>query len=281
MPASFRRLPLVAAALAAAALVAAGSGTARTDVLPTLYVAYGMNCTFTITDDNHQPVTSIAPGTYQILISTPVSFASVDLAGIYDMTACKGSADFQLTGPGVSLDDTLDNGDSDHEQDGATLLPSSTYVATDANQPSVARYTITTLASGTPITPTTTTTSAPPGKTTTTGGTTGKTGTTSGPDPFRGTLTGSVGATGSISLLSKGRAIATLVAGRYAITVTDRSRKGGFVIQQASKAATTITTGGFVGKKTATLDLKPGQWLFYPTIVAKKSFFIVISPPTD
>ena len=41
--------------------------------LPTLYVNYNMNCTFGITDDSGKAVTSIAPGTYQVQITTPSS----------------------------------------------------------------------------------------------------------------------------------------------------------------------------------------------------------------
>ena len=36
-----------------------------------------------------------------------------------------------------------------------------------------------------------------------------------------------------------------------------------------------MTTATFTGKKTATINLKAGQWLFYPTFVGKKTYFIV------
>ena len=43
------------------------------------------NCTFSITDDSGRRVSSIPPGTYQVSIRTPVSFAEVDLSGILNM----------------------------------------------------------------------------------------------------------------------------------------------------------------------------------------------------
>ena len=57
--------------LVAAVLVPAAGSATR--VLPTLYVDYTMNCTFTITDDAGKRISSIPPGTYQIQIQTPVA----------------------------------------------------------------------------------------------------------------------------------------------------------------------------------------------------------------
>src|SRR5262249_31967117 len=108
--------PLLTAVLASLSLAVVPAGGARTaDVLPTLYVAYTMHCTFAITDDSGRRVASIPPGTYQVLVTTPMVFADVDLSGIFDMTACKGFVQFQLTGPGVNLQTTLQDGDEDKE----------------------------------------------------------------------------------------------------------------------------------------------------------------------
>ena len=87
--------------------------------LPTLYVDYTMNCTFSIVDDSGKPVTSIAPGTYQVDVSTPIMFKLAVPGGpgvdrrprtSTDFTGCKGWVQFQLSGPGVSLFTTLDVG---------------------------------------------------------------------------------------------------------------------------------------------------------------------------
>ena len=122
--------------------------------LPSLYVNYALNCTFKITTDSGSPVTSIAPGGYQLQIMTPQVFADIDLSGIFDMTACKSYVQFQLTGPGVNVTTTLQDGDEDYGVFTVNFLPGSTYVAVDNNQPSVATTTFTTLSSGSPITPT-------------------------------------------------------------------------------------------------------------------------------
>ena len=114
--------------------------------LPALYVNYTMNCTFTMTDDAGKTLTSVAPGNYQILVTSPVPFAAVDLSGINDMTACKGFAQFALSGPGVSVTTTMDNGDSDNAVLYATFAPSSTYTAVDNIQPAVAHFSFTTTA---------------------------------------------------------------------------------------------------------------------------------------
>ena len=90
-----RRTLTIAGALAAAVVVLPAAYARRSDeVLPTLYVNYAMNCTFTITSDNGSRVSSIVPGTYQVFITTPMVFADVDLTGISDMTACKSFTQF-------------------------------------------------------------------------------------------------------------------------------------------------------------------------------------------
>ena len=108
---------LVAVLVVATALVPWALAGSRADVLPTLYVEYGMGCNFTISDDNGRRVTSIAPGQYQIHVHTVVVFAVVDLSGISDLTACKGNVQFQLAGPGVDLFTTLQDGDEDRNHD--------------------------------------------------------------------------------------------------------------------------------------------------------------------
>ena len=81
MAARVRRVSILLAVLAAAAvLVPAGSASSRDagqPALPTLYVVYTMNCTFSIVDDPGRPVTAIAPGTYQVEVSTPIMFKLV------------------------------------------------------------------------------------------------------------------------------------------------------------------------------------------------------------
>ena len=72
-----------------------------------------MNCTFTIVDDSGKPVTSIAPGAYQVDVRTPVVFGTLPIPigmASTDFTACKGVPMFQLAGPGVNVSTTMTAG---------------------------------------------------------------------------------------------------------------------------------------------------------------------------
>ena len=155
----------IAGALAAAAvLIPAALARPADSVLPTLYVNYTMIRTFTITGDNGARVTSIPPGTYQVFVTTPMVFADVDLTGVFDMTACKSFTQFSLTGPGVNVQTTLQDGDEDKDIYKATFAPSSTYLAVDMNQPTVARVSFSTTATGTAGSVASPTTSSSSGK---------------------------------------------------------------------------------------------------------------------
>jgi hypothetical protein len=251
-----------------ASLVAAGPRHARAAVLPTLYVNYvSTNCTFTMTTDSGSRVTTIAPGTYQVVIDQS------------DFSSCTGLPDFQLTGPGVSLETPVDAGTGAAANFKVTFAPSSTYLAQDLTQPVLSRVTFTTQASG-----------APPAVSLPAGTATGPSTKSSSTDivgsaarsksaalPFRGTLAGTVSSNGTPTLSYKGKTVTELVAGKYTVSVVDHSKTGGFIIQEIKKTATTVTGIPFVGKKTVTINLTAGQSFFYPTFVGKKSYFIVVS----
>jgi hypothetical protein len=274
----------IAAVLAAAVVLVPAALARRTDqVLPTLYVSYAMNCTFTITGDGGSRVSSIVPGTYQVFITTPQVFADVDLTGVTDMTACKSFTQFSLTGPGVNLTTTLQDGDEDKELDKATFQPSSTYLAVDNNQPGVARVSFTTTASGSAADVNSATQSSTSGKGDTQSSLIGSSSkasasTTSAASlPLRGTLVATVSASGTPKLMFGGKSVTALKAGRYTVTASDKSAKGGMIIQAIKGGVTTVTGVQFVGKRTMSLTLKAGQWFFYPSFVGAKTYFIVTS----
>jgi hypothetical protein len=279
-----RRSATIAGALAAAVVLVPAALARRSDqVLPTLYVNYAMNCTFTITSDGGSRVSSIVPGTYQVFITTPQVFADVDLTGISDMTACKSFTQFSLTGPGVNLTTTLQDGDEDKELDKATFQPSSTYLAVDNNQPGVARVSFTTTASGSATDVASPTQSSTSGKGDTQSSLVGSSSkstastTSTAALPLRGTLLATVSQSGKLTLTYQGKSVTALKAGRYTVTASDKSAKGGFIIQKIGLGATTVTGVAFVGKRTATLEMRAGQWFFYPTFVGAKTYFIVTS----
>jgi hypothetical protein len=265
---------VISAALAVASIAVAPGGAARA-ALPTLYVNYTMQCTFTITDDSGKTVTTIAPGTWQVAVSTPGSFGGVDLSGKNDMTACKGSIDFKLTGPGVNLETTLNDGDGSYDMLSGNFSPGSTYVAVDGNQPSVARAQFTTAASGTA-------TGSAGGSSNGTGSSSSSTGSSStggasaGGTATLGTLSGTVGSTGALKLTYKGKSVTTLKPGKYTVTVVDTSTHNGFLLHGSSTV--TVSSVPYVGKKSLVVDLKTGQWYFAATAKGKKSYFVVTAP---
>src|SRR5262249_21133820 len=206
-----------------------------------------------------------------------------DLTGISDMTACKSFTQFSLTGPGVNVATTLQDGDEDKELDKATFQPGSTYVAVDYNQPGVARVSFTTTATGSASGIASPTTSSSSGKGDVQSSLLGSSsksstsGTATSSLPLRGTLVATVSAAGTPKLTFQGKGVTSLKAGRYTVSVSDHSTRGGFVIQGVKQGATTVTGVAFVGRRTATLNLRAGQWFFYPTFVGTKTFFIVTS----
>ncbi len=273
MAARVRHVSILIAALAVAAvIVPAGTAGLRADApsaFPTLYVVYTMNCTFTFQDDSGKKLTSIAPGTYQVMVSTPVMFKlvvpggeEVDRPAANDFTGCKGWVQFQLTGPGVDLFTTLDTG-----CDAYLLLPphtfkeGATYTAQDLNQPSVTRTALTVLTSGTPDAP-----KSPYSATTGKGETSFDLIGSNIPKKLgvklAGTLNGGVSTVGKPTLKRQGKTVSTLKAGRYKITVLDETSKRGFTIQKLGKPSVTVTGTTFVGKGFKTVTLKAGRWMY-------------------
>ena len=272
---------MYAAALGVASILAPVPSGWAESTPPTLYVNYTMNCTFTITDDAGTTLTSVAPGSYQIVVTSPVPFASVDLAGVNDMTACQGSAQFALTGPGVSVTTTMGNGDSDNALLDVTLQPSSTYTAVDNTQPALAHFSFTTTATATPALATTT---AATTTTTQAKVPTGSSGTSLSQPPLtpaiipdRGTLAATVTAAGAVALTYRGKAVTTLRSGRYTIALTDESRRAGFVVQQLHGETTRLSTGSFTGKRQSSIALTKGQWSFSASTAGAKTYFIVLA----
>jgi hypothetical protein len=267
-----RLFPALAALLAGAtAFVATAAGSPR-DVLPTLYVAYAMNCTFSISDDAGRRVTSIPPGTYQVLVTTPQVFALVDLTGQApnDFTACKSFVQFQLNGPGVSLATTLQDGDEDKEILKATLQPSATYTAVDMNQAAVTRTTFTTQATGAAASPT-----GPASTSSSVKGTPSTDITGSEANPFRGSLDAIVFKNGKLTLSRNGKTVRSLREGRYTFSVDDESKTSGFTVKSLRGKPVTVTTAAFVGSHNVTVTLKSGRWAFYSGKGPQTTFFVV------
>jgi antitoxin (DNA-binding transcriptional repressor) of toxin-antitoxin stability system len=242
----------------AAALVAlAGASPTRSAaILPTIYVNYTMDCTFSIVDDTGKAVTAVAPGQYQVDVRTPLPFGTIP-KNFSDMTACRGMAQFQLTGPGVNVSTTLTAGCESDEAYPVTLQPGATYVAQDLNQPSVARGSFSTLASGTAAKVTSPYTNTTSGKGTASSDIVG-----SAVRP-QGTLVAVLSSGGKLTLTKGGKPVVRLVPGRYTFAITDKDTRTGFgLLGPKTKTPRHLTAAGFVGRKSATVTLTTGRWTF-------------------
>jgi hypothetical protein len=250
---------LVAAATFAAAGVASSPGTSTTARIPTLYVMYAMNCTFTFQNDQGQTVTTIPPGAYEVDVRTPVAFGTVPLLGSNDLTACHGAPMFQMTGPGVNLFTTMTAGCSVDLLFPETFQASASYTAEDLNQPSVTKSTLSIAATGSAVTP-------PPITVT---GVKGETqqqliGSDSNKGKPKATLIGVIEANGTLTLMLKGKPVSTLAAGRYTFAITDKDPKGSFtLLGPTSKSASNLTGVKYVGTESKIVNLnKVGRWQY-------------------
>jgi hypothetical protein len=266
------RLSIVVAAILGVTLL--GAGTARADD-PTLYVGYTMNCTFAITGDNGAPVATIPPGNYQVLVTSPQPFAEPDLSGQADPTfACGGSLSFRLTGPGVSIRTTLEDGDSAAEQFQRTFQIG-TYTAEVDRRPAATR-TVFTVSASAPSTRggSTASSAAPSGTSSAKSGTKSSDPVGSALLPLRGSLSGGVSTTGKLTLKLNGKAVSSLSSGRYKVTVLDETSRAGFTLDRGTRQTIKVTGVPYVGRQSVTLTLKPGQWSF-TSRAGKKTYFVV------
>jgi hypothetical protein len=254
----------------AGGLALAPAAGARGTATLSLDVVFSLNGTISVTLPDGTPVgsTSGAPtvipaGYYTLMLTGPGGCTTVPY--------------FQLSGPGNDVLNNLDEGEESTVVENADFLPNSTYTWTDEANPNLV-YTFSTSATveGTPPPV------APPSGISA-GVSSGKSASSTqdyvGSDivPLRGTLSGTVGANGALSLLFKGRKVATLTAGRYTFTVADKSKTGGFVIEHGSRTAVSLTGGAFVGTHSASVELTAGQWSFSSGLLGKKTYFIVTS----
>jgi hypothetical protein len=253
----------LAALLAVSAAVAASRHTSDS---PSLNVTFRADKTVSVVDGGGNPVGTssgapavIPPGTYNVFISDPTFVPDIE---------------WDLAGPGVKLTSNMSAGEEISEAWVETFAPNSTYTYRDDNRPPAVWTFVTSAAGSGP-----TTTTSPP-LTSTVPISSGNNGKTKSSNPIgslasRGALIATVTAAGKATLAFKGKGVTSLKAGKYTVKVTDRAAKAGFSLQEYKKSAKTITTAAFKGKKSLTITLAAGQWVFYPTFVAKKSYFIV------
>jgi hypothetical protein len=188
-------------------------------------------------------------------------------AGYYTLTLngpgnCISLPLFELSEPGVDIQDDMLGGEVDTHALYANFLPNSTYTwHIDRNQSVVYTFKASSDSPGGTVptgsnSPTSTTAKTPkPTSEDITG---------SAIMPFRGTLTGGVTAAGTLTLAYKGKSVTSLKAGKYTIAVTDKSSSNGFMVEKLKHAVLSVTGAAFVGKRSATVQLTAGRWLFIP-----------------
>jgi hypothetical protein len=236
-----------------AAAIAAGSARAVAPGIPSIYVTYSPNCTFTMTVDGGTTVTAtsppgptLPPGQYQIqvLMENPAAGYSC------------GTPVFTLTGPGVSSTTTFPQESILDNHALPALRPSSTYTAEDENAPAATHVYFTTAASGSSsslLSPTTTTTTAK-------GGSTQTDIVGSGVLPARGRLAATVPAAGRATLKLGGRSVTSLRSGRYDVAVADASSAAGFWLERPGGKRMALTGVGFRGHETRSVAMTSGRW---------------------
>lgn len=239
--------------LASAAVVGPASGAAdraAATVLPSIYVDYGDDCVFSMHADggigltaSAAPGTTIPPGSYQVVLRVPQDAPSCPLQ-------------FQLQGPGVQLHWDF-GGEAIGAQVTETLLPGSTYVATDLRNPARYRAVFSTATSGSSSSLVTQMPSSAGGKGQSSHDLVG-----SAILSYRGVLNLTVGGNGAPALRAKGKVVHSIKAGRYDLAVVDTTARAGLAVRKPNRSVLTLTTGGFVGKKTTRLALRPGAWRF-------------------
>jgi plastocyanin len=94
--------------------------------------------------------------------------------------------------------------------------------------------------------------------------------TTAGPTASHATkLTGTTGPGFTITLKKAGVKVRTLKAGKYTITVTDKSSQHDFVLKGPGITNKMITGLSFKGTKSATVTLRKGTYTYFCTPHAK------------
>jgi hypothetical protein len=255
-------MPLAVSCGFAALLLLAPAAQARPAASLTLNVTFFANGAISVTLPNGTPVGSTS-GPPTVI---PAGFYAVALAG--PMGLPQGLPYFHLTGPAVDLLANMNEGGIESLTDRANFLPSSTYSWTDDDFPGVVHTFVTTAdVEGTAPAP----------------ASSGKSSTAASQDvvgsaviPAPKQLTGTVDAAGKPALAFDGKSVTSLKEGRYRISVTDRSARGGFTLEQGQRTVS-LTGEKFVGKRSATITLTSGRWSFTTQPTGRKRFFLVTS----
>jgi hypothetical protein len=258
-----RTLCAAVACLCAALLLLPATGGARPAANLSLTVNFTAGGAVTVTLPDGTPVGSTSGAPTVI----PAGFYSLNLFGPGE---CINLPLFQLSGPGVNIQDDMLGGEVERNTLTATFLPNTTYTwHTDRNAAVIHTFRTSGDVVGTPTVTTAT-------KPTSSGSLQSEDVVGSALLPARGTIVGAVSPTGRVTLAYKGKSVGHLKPGKYTFTVTDKSSSSGFMVQKAGKKATSVTGAMFLGKRSVTVGLTAGKWLVLPK-AGKASYSITVS----
>ncbi len=244
--------PRVLAAAAFVAFLVVPAATAARTVSLSLYVSFFPNGSITLTSPDGSTVgttsgspTVVPAGYYTLVFSGP--------------GGCTLLPNFRLSGPGTNLVTTLTEAQGQKNPSGVDLLPSSTYTWSSDAVPGVV-YTFATSAQVEGSPPTAGTSSGTyksSGKHVTSHDLVG-----SGVTPTRGKLNVTLSAAGQLALAYHGKSVRRLQAGKYMVVVTDSSPNKGLTLQKLKSSVRSLSVPLFTGKRTASVTLTSGRWLF-------------------
>jgi len=269
------RLALAVCGLAIGLLAAAAAAMAANE----LDVTYVGSTSLTIKADDGTVVRSgatLPAGSYLIVV--------------YDES--DANPDFRINGPGISISSGLNTAmgmGNAFPLGPFNFQAGSSYQITDANMPASAAITIT-FGTGSGITNpagSSNSSSSAGSSGSGSGGSSGGGGSSSGSAGSSGssgssvaktvgTLKAAVTASGAGTLTFSGKAPKTLRAGRYTITVDDRSKTSGVILGRISKQAITLSGSAAVGSSTHTVTLGAGRWFYATSARSRKTYFTVV-----
>jgi len=264
------RAALLLVVFGAACVLAAAS--AQGAVSAKIYVRFTVSHTFVVTfadgstvGTTSAPGVQIPPGTYQIVLDNSDN--------VKDMT-------FYLAGPGVQLITNMGGGEATGDTQNVTFQANAQYQFYDQGNPGPTTRFISTSASGSNGGDV-----SSPVSGANSGGVAGSTGgnnslissksAVAAAAIYRGILSGSVSPAGAVTLLQGGKAVTRLKAGRYRVTVTDRSATDGLVIGWSKGDPVSASGSSFVGTRSSNVVLTDGRWIFYATTATKKHDLVV------
>jgi hypothetical protein len=203
--------------------------------------------------------TVIPAGAYTVVMTGPGGCAQLPL--------------FDLKGPSENLVDDMSGGEVTSETHNAYFLPSSTYTwRLDNSSPAVVHTFVTSAdVIGTPVSqggpiPGTKVTSPP----------TSQDVVGSSVAPVLGKLAGGISAAGKLTVTLRGKPVGHLAAGKYALTVVDRSKTSGLTLQKGAHTPKKLSGATFVGKRSISVQLSAGRWTF-ATRSGRKGVAVVVA----